>query len=52
MVLLGYFDTVPCHIGLSAHACTQPRPCSVAPQNAKFFKILRHIESLDVCMKH
>jgi hypothetical protein len=24
MVLLGYFDTVSCHVGLSAHACTQP----------------------------
>jgi hypothetical protein len=26
--------------------------CLVAPQNAKFFKIPRHIESLDACMKH
>ena len=26
---------------------------SLVPENfAKFFKILRHIESLDVCMKH
>ena len=28
------------------------RLCLVPSQNAKFFKILRHIESLDACMKH
>ena len=27
-------------------------PCLVAPKNTKFFKILRHIESLDAYMKH
>ena len=28
------------------------KACLVAPQNAKIFKIPRHIESLDACMKH
>jgi hypothetical protein len=37
---------------LHNHTSLHPRPCSVAPQNTKFFKISRHIESLDACMKH
>ena len=28
------------------------RPCLLSPYNLKFFKILRHIESLDACMKY
>ena len=30
----------------------QPRACLAPLRNAKFFKILHHIESLDACMKH
>jgi len=30
----------------------QERPCLVPPKNLKFFKISRHIESLDVCMEY
>jgi len=29
-----------------------PRPCLVQPENQKVFKILRHIESCDTCIKH
>jgi len=28
------------------------RPCLLPPKNTKFFKILRHIESLDACMEY
>jgi len=31
---------------------TEPRPCLVHSENQKVFKIPRHIESYDTCMKH
>ena len=32
--------------------CLIDRPCLVHPENQKVFKISRHIESCNTCMKH
>jgi len=33
-------------------SCGTPRPCLVPRKICKIFQILRHIESLEVCMKY
>ena len=37
---------------LSQVVNNETRPCLVHPENQKVFKILRHIESYNACMKH